>query len=979
MQNPKGSQGESPHNPLDTVLQVFSRVKHVHADTAERRTLSQIIDDIKRGRYAPQIARVRAATGDDRTELKKSLPYVSLSVTFKRGAKRSGKLEAIESFTGLMQIDLDHVQDVVSAIAQLKTLPYVLAAFRSPSGDGVKAIAWVKVANESEHLAAFATISRDVRQLTGEGMKQDAQTKDISRACFLSHDSELWINPAPVQLTEFVKLAEPPQALAPQIARATTMLAPADATEAERLIFDRFTRAGQISDGRRLTLYQIGLACHDAGLAVASALALGERLNAAICSPPKASCEVSEQISSAYQYARGPLGSKAAETESDIKRRHALTLKATRTIHAQYATPDDIRSSSAVTLVKSPQGTGKTECIKTLTAEAKSKGQLVAYIAHRKSLLRQSAEKLCLTFYKSMTGDKARSVAITPNSLPTKLKHLLAEYAGCVVFIDEVDQVLKDMTGKTCKQERADILYTFKEIIKNASKVYGFSADITPTVKALFDELGLSVDIVENTWRKQRKAKEFRRLSAIRAEIDRQIEAGRKVAIASDSKATAKVIMRSIEKKHAGKACLLITDENSQSKHIQELFADTAGFAAFDVVIYSPAMGSGLDINHAFGDVQFLCARGGSVTAPELLQMACRFRQWSELFFYCTHAKRQKALTENADEIFAEWQRKESEAAEYFFRDMHDGRVKPLDGYGWCLNLAARVQAEVNMSRNHLYGRFLEVLTDKGFTVETDESQDTEREEQIRAQDKESRAEIRAEYVTAVLDPANDISKSEREWLEVEATCTADRFKADRFDYIKTIGTDDAETMTQAVAVSLKQRRKQVEAFATFIDAPAEIAEREKAHRSDFLPDNKHNAMKARTRQAIESELRLLSGDMPSASPFGYSEADDDKLREIIDKYREQVTRYLFEVTDAMRENPILFFRSLYGQAGIKLTAKAHGKARTRYYTADAESVAFMRGIYDRRAAERLANEARRLAWLDPFAGIPRTVLSRAG
>ena len=88
---------------------------------------------------------------------------------------------------------------------------------------------------------------------------------------------------------------------------------------------------------------------------------------------------------------------------------------------------------------------------------------------------------------------------------------------------------------------------------------------------------------------------------------------------------------------------------------------------------------------------------------------------------------------------------------------------------------------------------------------------------------------------------------------------------------------------------------------------------------------------------------------------------------------------YLFEVTDAMRENPILFFRSLYGQAGIKLTAKAHGKKRTRYYTADADTLAFMRGVYARRAAERLANEARRLAWLDPFAGIPRTVLSRAG
>ena len=965
----------SGHTPLEIVLQRFPRATSAQVDESQARTLAEIFDQIKSP--APEaraaIAAIRAeADNDKRQALKKRLPYVCLSAQFRPGTSR--KSENVETLTGLMQIDLDHVQDVETGKAALKSLPYVLAVFRSPSGDGVKGIALIHAADNAAdkaafHLAAYHQISADVKRI---GYENDPSIKDMARACFLSHDPELWVNDTAQPLAVDLNAVKVETTKAKQRKAKTTdanarALTDAELSGVQRVIFERFTRGEKISDGRRKALYNVGLAAHDAGLPVSAAVSLALSVNAAICLPQKDSAEVAEQVSSAYAFALSPLGSRADEIAREAARRERETIKAAhvQTVCKQYLEPADLSGIDArAVLVESVQGTGKTECVKALVAEAKRAGKPVVYMAHRVALLRQASAKLSLTFYRDAVHGIAHDLATTPNSLP-KMIPVLSRYAGAVIFVDEVDQVLKDICGKTCKEERQAILTTFSALLKNAGKVYGLSADITPTVFETFKDLAFEPAILRNTFHTERKAVRFAKLPALRADIEANIERGQKVAIACDSKTRAKTLHRSIESRYAKKACLLITEENSQSQDVQDLFKSPAGFAKFDVVIYSPSMGSGLDINLPFGAVQYLIAGGRTVSANELLQMATRFRQWPELRFYCKPITLKRPLSENPAAIAKEWAEKESDYAGLFYRDMKNpADVKALPGYEWAVNLSANVQGEVNASRNNLFARFADCLNKKGFILSERESEYSEAIDEIKARDKTAMAELKTEYVTAVLDPANDISEFEAEIFKRDGiACFADRVKEDRFYYKKTIGTDDADTMAEAVKVSLSQRIKQASAFTSFVDSPKDLAsrEREKNEKAILHHECSFEAMKATIRQRVESAVGLLSGSLSAAmSRDGYSEADSDTLRQIIDENAADVSRYLFDVTDAMREKPVLFLRSLYGQAGIKLKAKAKGKTRTRFYTADGETVAFMQGIYDRKAAERQAAQAMR-------------------
>lgn len=950
-------------NPHDIVLQVFPNASTASVRQTQERTLRDILSEIK----APQptlrktVSAIRGERDKDRRQaLKKRLPAVCLSAVFRANSTRNR--QSVERLTGLMQIDIDHAQDIEAAKDALKSLPYVLAVFRSPSGDGVKGVAWVAHTRTDAHLipvlhaAAFEQISSDVKRL---GYENDPSIKDTARACFLSHDPELWINDKPEPLavkTQRQNLKKPKVSERTREQISAAALPSSAIVNAETLILERFKRGGKISDGRRNALYRVGLACRDAGLSLPGAIRIGEQVNAEICLPPKQSGEVAQQIRNAYQYAQMPFGNRAPELLSriDAEKARTLSAKIDRTVCKRYLEPQDLRDMAAkVVLVESVQGTGKTECIKTLIAETVLSGGIVVYLAHRVSLLRQASEKFGLTFYKNAKGGGfSDSIAITPNSLPM-LSRVLESYSGATIFIDEVDQVLKDMTGGTCQKDRQEIFATFHALLQRAGKIYGLSADITQNVHALFSEIGFSPAVLRNTHRTERKAVRYKSVLSIRADMERAMSAGEKVALACDSKKVALAIHRSIEKKFPEKACLLITEDNSRTDAVQALFKDTSGFQQFDCVIYSPSMGSGVDINIPFGGVQYLIARGGSVTGPELLQMATRFRQWGELHFYCTPARLKKPRSEIASEILAEWFRKENEYEGLFYFDNYTVEKKTLPGHEWAVNLASRVQAEVNASRNNLYERFAECLLAKGFVILERDETDSDAVKEIGGRDRESAAEIRAEYVAAVLDPANDISEFEAAQFERDGI---ERIKVDRFNYIKTIGTSDSETMAEAVKVSLRQRKKQVKAFSTFFDSPADLAQREK-DRSGYLPDMRYEAMKATIRQRIESRAGLLSAP---DSFRGYSKADTETLRQIIEENREQVSRYLFDVTEAMVESPILFLRSFYGQAGVRLKATARGKARTRFYTVDTDSLAFMRGIYERRQARAKAEaEAR--------------------
>jgi hypothetical protein len=116
-------------------------------------------------------------------------PYVTFSGTF---SKRND--QSLLRHSGLITIDFDHVDNVQDLKAKLLQDEYFETEllFVSPSGDGLKWIIPIDLA-KSKHQHYFKAIANYLKHQYQ--LEVDPSGKDVSRACFLPHDAEAFINP----------------------------------------------------------------------------------------------------------------------------------------------------------------------------------------------------------------------------------------------------------------------------------------------------------------------------------------------------------------------------------------------------------------------------------------------------------------------------------------------------------------------------------------------------------------------------------------------------------------------------------------------------------------------------------------------------------------------------------------------------------------------------------------------------------------
>ncbi|MCE5331490.1 MAG: virulence protein E [Bacteroidales bacterium] len=102
--------------------------------------------------------------------------------------------KALISHSGLLCVDFDHLQSVDLLRKQLLQDEYfeTQLLFVSPSGDGLKWIISID-SKQITHSNYFAAVANYIQQTYG--VEVDKSGRDISRACFLSHDPQAYINP----------------------------------------------------------------------------------------------------------------------------------------------------------------------------------------------------------------------------------------------------------------------------------------------------------------------------------------------------------------------------------------------------------------------------------------------------------------------------------------------------------------------------------------------------------------------------------------------------------------------------------------------------------------------------------------------------------------------------------------------------------------------------------------------------------------
>ncbi len=129
----------------------------------------------------------------DKTEARKykskNFDYATFSGTF-----HARKDEQLIQPSNLLCIDLDHLPDVEEMFQRLQADRYFTTAllFRSPSGDGLKWIVPVDYQGHT-HAQLFEAVSNYLSYTYGVTMDQSC--KDMSRACYLPHDADAYLNP----------------------------------------------------------------------------------------------------------------------------------------------------------------------------------------------------------------------------------------------------------------------------------------------------------------------------------------------------------------------------------------------------------------------------------------------------------------------------------------------------------------------------------------------------------------------------------------------------------------------------------------------------------------------------------------------------------------------------------------------------------------------------------------------------------------
>ncbi len=157
----------------------------------EQKLFNEIFNVIKTGKgIASAIELIRAEQDIEKRRglKKKHLPWFNLGM-FNNQRKNEDLIK-----TRYIVIDFDHVGELLDELREkIEASKYVFCAFTSPSGDGLKVIFRLDhdVTNQVEYERIYNYYCKQLEEQYG--YKPD-HTKDCSRACFLSHDPDIYIN-----------------------------------------------------------------------------------------------------------------------------------------------------------------------------------------------------------------------------------------------------------------------------------------------------------------------------------------------------------------------------------------------------------------------------------------------------------------------------------------------------------------------------------------------------------------------------------------------------------------------------------------------------------------------------------------------------------------------------------------------------------------------------------------------------------------
>lgn len=197
--------GQSITNASDLLQPISSEQVYLRIREPQPSVVNQIIN----------LRTIRTIDTKRYAELKRQLPYLVCG-TFNPSFRRTENFAYIDSFI----LDIDHILQkgftVDNLRHRLQQDERVELCFLSPSEDGLKLLFQLeeKCYDYGMFSLFYKAFAKNFSMQYGLEQVIDSRTSDVTRACFLSYDSNAYFNPIPlsIRMGDFLEL-DSPQAL----------------------------------------------------------------------------------------------------------------------------------------------------------------------------------------------------------------------------------------------------------------------------------------------------------------------------------------------------------------------------------------------------------------------------------------------------------------------------------------------------------------------------------------------------------------------------------------------------------------------------------------------------------------------------------------------------------------------------------------------------------------------------------------------
>lgn len=329
-----------------------------------------------------------------------------------------------------------------------------------------------------------------------------------------------------------------------------------------------------------------------------------------------------------------------------------LKIKGVRAEHGGIVLPDHIadlvESLDGCIIVRAPMGSGKTE---KLIKPVMGNSRRAAYVAHRISLLDDAAARLEISLYSDVTKHEmydTTHLACCVNSLTNPKFYNTEDRSWFTTIdtlcIDEASQVIRHTaTGPVDSPVR--VMDALIDAMATAKRVLLCDADANDSVIRLCEEArpGQPITILEIDGTMENIKVKFSDEESVWQKALDLILAGQRVLVANDSAESAKKMAAVVLDRNPETKLLLVHKDSKSDPQVDAFLRDPSAEALnYDVLLYSPAISSGVSMTQPHFQHHIGIFSGNTVGPSDAVQMLRRDRTAREYLIGIGHTSVRK-------------------------------------------------------------------------------------------------------------------------------------------------------------------------------------------------------------------------------------------------------------------------------------------------------------------------------------------------